>query len=106
MPCWAGPHEATTHRGRRRRVRRGCDGGGGRRTNGTTMWVVGDQDDKFYAYNISTGTRRSDLDIDELSDEGNNDPTDIWSNGKIMWVLDNEDDLVYAYDLPTPVGGL
>ncbi len=63
-------------------------------------------DDKIYAYNISAGTCRSDLDIDELSDEGNNDPTDIWSNGKIMWVLDNEDDLVYAYDLPTPVGGL
>ena len=75
-------------------------------SDGTTIWVADDQDDKIYAYNLSSGARRSDLDIDELADEGNGDPTDIWSNGKIMWVLDNEDDLVYAYDLPTPVGGI
>ena len=51
-------------------------------------------DAKLYAFSLSSGARRSDLDIDELADEGNGDPTDIWSNGKIMWVLDNEDDLV------------
>ena len=66
-------------------------------SDGTTMWVADNDDDKLYAYKQSTGARDSDKDI-EL-DSANDNPTGVWSNGTTIWVADNEDNKLYAYAL-------
>ena len=48
-------------------------------TDGTTIWVADNDDDKLFAYKQSTGARDSDKDI-EL-DSANANPTGVWSNG-------------------------
>ena len=66
-------------------------------SNGTTVWVADQDDDKLYAYTLSNGNRDSGKDIDLL---GNNDaPSAIWSDLTTVWVLDWVDLHVYAYDL-------
>ena len=66
-------------------------------TDGTTMWVADSDDQKLYAYTVSTGARDEDKDIDLHSD--NDDPRGIWSDGTTMWVIDSDDRRLYAYTL-------
>ena len=66
-------------------------------TDGTTIWVADNDDDKLYAYTLDNGARDSDKDI-EL-DSANANPTGVWSNGTTIWVADNEDNKLYAYAL-------
>ncbi|WP_419553035.1 cadherin-like beta sandwich domain-containing protein [Candidatus Poriferisodalis sp.] len=72
-------------------------------SDGTTMWVVDDGEDKIFAYDLATGDRKSDSDIDTLDDAGNNRPGGLWSDGTTMWVSDgwNEMISIFAYDLAT-----
>ena len=42
-------------------------------SDGTTMWVADDADDKLYAYNLATKERVPAKDFDTLSDAGNED---------------------------------
>ena len=72
-------------------------------SDGTTMWVADDSNDTIYAYDLATGERNSDLDIDTLDDAGNDKPGGLWSDGTTMWVADgwNEMISIYAYDLAT-----
>ena len=65
-------------------------------SNGKTMWVADDVDDKIYAYNLSDGTRYSGKDYTLHSD--NADPIGIWSDGELMWVADSVDRRIYAYN--------
>ena len=66
-------------------------------SNGTTMWVADFQDDKLYAYWLSSGARNS----GRTSTSTRPTPTrGIWSNGTTMWVADS-DDTLYAYTLST-----
>ena len=65
----------------------------------TTLWVADDDDDNLEAYDLATGDRKEDRDID--LDSLNNDPGDIWSDGEIMWVAEFDPPKVYAYDLAT-----
>ena len=69
-------------------------------SNGATMWVIDDDDDKIYAYN-SDGSRDASKDFDTLSAAGNVYPTDIWSDGATMWVADGGNSKLYAYNLNT-----
>ena len=77
-------------------------------SDGTTMWVVDNNDNKIYAYNLATGVRDSNKDFDTL-DAGNNSPQGIWSDGTTtMWVANNSsdhpnNDKIYAYNLATGV---
>ena len=64
------------------------------------MWVSDDADGKVYAYDLDTGARMANLDIDALGAAGNSSPKGIWSNGSIMWVADNGTRRMYAYDMP------
>ncbi len=68
-------------------------------SGGTTLWVADDDDDNLEAYDLATGDRKEDRDID--LDSLNNDPGDIWSDGEIMWVAEFDPPKVYAYDLAT-----
>ena len=70
-------------------------------SDGTTMWVADDGDDKLYAYDLATKARDSAKDFDTLEATGNTGPQGIWSDGTTMWVADNGDDKLYAYNLAT-----
>ena len=69
-------------------------------SNGSTIWVADNVDDKLYAYGL-TGTRRDVRDIDLHRD--NRDARGIWSDGDTIWVanfnLRRLDTRLYAYDL-------
>ena len=68
-------------------------------SDGTTMWVADFDDDKLYAYNLSTKARDSDKDFNTLSAAGNDKPQGIWSDGTTMWVADSGDGKLYAYKM-------
>ena len=64
------------------------------------MWVTDWNDDKIYAYNLSTKARDRAKDFNTLR-AGNNSPIGLWSDGTTMWVTDHEDNKLYAYNLLT-----
>ena len=69
-------------------------------SDGTTMYVVEDDndEDKVYAYNILNRSRVPDRDFDLHT--SNTSPYGIWSNGVIWWVSDTNGDKIYAYKAP------
>ena len=72
---------------------------GGIWSDGTTMFVVDWDDDKVFAYGLSTRQRTagSDLDLDALNDNAQG----IWGNASTLWVAedhDRPDNKLYAYN--------
>ena len=79
---------------------------GNRRANGiwsdgTTMWVADEQDDKLYAYNLLTKARDAEKDFNTLAAAGNEHPEGIWSDGTTMWVADWSHRKLFAYNMAT-----
>ena len=76
-------------------------------SDGVTMWFADTGEDKIFAYDIASRTRREDLEFDTLVAQrrGNTEPSGLWSDGITMWVGDEVDRKVYAYAMPqiTPV---
>ena len=72
-------------------------------SDGTTMWVVDDEDQHVYAYRMSDKSRDPARDFPLQSD--NADPEGAWSNGATLFVVDDSDDKVYPYPLPHPATG-
>ena len=70
-------------------------------SDGTTMWVSDWDDNKLYAYTMSTKARDSSKDFNTLSGAGNRNPRGIWSDGTTMWVADSVDNRIYAYTMAT-----
>ena len=80
-------------------------------SDGVTMWVahtggwkwelLASDDDKIFAYNVSTKARDPSEDFNTLEAAGNTSPKDIWSDGETMWVADTDRDLILAYTLAT-----
>ncbi len=72
-------------------------------SDGTTMWVADETDEKLYAYDLASGARVPGKDFNSLDAAGNGDPEGIWSDGKTMWVADDPwfGEKVYAYNLST-----
>ena len=69
-------------------------------SDGETIWVADNEDDKLYAYNLADGRRlASSSDFNTLKAAGNEQPRGLWSDGETMWVSDNGDDKIYAYNL-------
>ena len=70
-------------------------------SDGTTMWVLDDQDEKLYAYTLSTKSRDTTKEFDLHDDNGN--PRGIWSDGTTMWVVNatSTSPKLYAYTLAT-----
>ena len=69
------------------------------RTASPCGWRTG-EDDKLYAYTLSTKARDPGRDFNTLSAAGNNDPLGLWSDGITLWVADPGDDKIYAYKMP------
>ncbi len=67
----------------------------------TTLWAVSRSQRKILAYDLATGDRVPDSDINKLQASGNSEPRGLWSDGIIMWVSDCHAEKVYAYDLAT-----
>ena len=65
----------------------------------TTMWVVDISGDKLEAFDLDTGDRQPENDIDSLAAAGNTDPKGVWSDGTTVWVSDVGDDKVFAYGM-------
>ncbi len=72
-------------------------------SNGTTMWLTDNGDDKIYAYRMSDKARDASKDFNTLSAAGNNNPSSIWSNGATMWVADGFDDKLHSYNMPARI---
>ena len=70
-------------------------------SDGTTMWVADYEDEKIYAYNLSTKARDPNKDFNTLIDAGNRSPRGPWSDGTTMWVADWAVEKLYAYNLST-----
>ena len=71
-------------------------------SNDTTIWVLNDDDDKIYAYVLSTGERDAAKDFDTLEAAGNTEPRGIWSDGTTMWVSNDgtgAQNKIYAYQM-------
>ena len=67
----------------------------------TTLYVVGEDGGKVYAYTLASGVRDTTKDIP--LDTANARPTGLWSDGTTLWVLDYDDGIddgkIYAYTL-------
>ena len=63
----------------------------------TTLYVVGEDGGKVYAYTLPGGVRAPAQDIP--LDTANTRPTGLWSDGTTLWVLDYDDRKIYAYTL-------
>ena len=77
-------------------------------SDGTTLWVADDTDDKLYAYTLSTEARddTKDITLDVQPDENDNEndnPSALWGNTTHIYVAENEayDDTIYAYTINT-----
>ena len=66
-------------------------------SDGTTMWVADDDDDKIYAYTLATGARDASKEISVHAD--NTSPGGMWSDGTTVWLADTDDAKLYAYTL-------
>ena len=66
-------------------------------TDGTTMYVGDQTDDKIYAYIIATGLRDTSKEI--TLDTEHAHVSGLWSDGTTMWASDYEDGKVYAYKM-------
>ena len=64
-------------------------------SDGTTVWVGDQTDDKLYAYRLSDGTRDDGRDINLPN--VNDGPSGIWSDGTTIWVADIARSKLYAY---------
>ena len=72
-------------------------------SNGTTMYVVDDEDEKVYAYRLSDKARDPSRDIPLTSP--NSDAYGAWSYGDTLYVTDTSDKAVYRYPLQHPSTG-
>ena len=75
-------------------------------SDGTTLWVVEDNEadddrgSKIYAYELSGGARQSDRDITlPMGDEAR--LRGLWANETQVWVIDAKSDIARAFDLTT-----
>ena len=73
------------------------DHGRGAWSDGTTIWVSDEDDNKLYAYTLSSKARNTGEEFSLHAD--NADAQGIWSDDTTIWVADSADDKVYAYAL-------
>ena len=72
-------------------------------SNGTTMYVVDDEDEKVYAYRLSDKARDPSRDIPLAST--NQDAYGAWSYGDTLYVTDTAGKVVHSYPLQHPATG-
>ena len=75
---------------------------GGMWTDGTTMWVIDEINDRIYAYSMSTKERDPGRDIEFAVDVW---LEDVWSSGDgTLWVADDKTRSIIPIVLPDPPG--
>ena len=67
-------------------------------SNGTTLFVVDQNDSQVYAYTLSDRSRDDDKNL--TLDAANANAWGLWFDGRVLWVVDTADDKLYVYDLP------
>ena len=67
-------------------------------SDGTTIWVVDDTDDKLYAYTLSNGSRDSGKEFSVMLGLVQH-PGGIWSDGTTMWVVYPRLNKAHAYTI-------
>ena len=67
-------------------------------SDGTTIWILDNNDRKIYAYSKYDGSRDPSKDFTNLVSSGNSHPIGIFTDGSTMWVTDAQDDKIYAYE--------
>ena len=67
-------------------------------SNGTTLFVVDQNDSQVYAYTLSDRSRDDDKNL--ILDAANANAWGLWFDGRVLWVADTADDKLYVYDLP------
>ncbi len=75
-------------------------------SDGETMWVADQTDNKLYAYHALALTSRNEKqDFDDLEKASNDHPTGLWSDGATMWVANiftnGSTPKLFAYNLAT-----
>ena len=67
-------------------------------SDGETLWltILGGE---IRGFRLSDMSRRSDDDIDGISDSGNDSVNGMWSDGEVMYTSDDRDRRLYAYSL-------
>ncbi len=66
-----------------------------------TMWVPDFYDSKLYAYELATGDRQPQRDVDVRGTNGAVvRPQGVWSDGHTMWVTDHLSDSIVTVDAP------
>ena len=72
-------------------------------SNGTSVWIVENQQDigeqKVPSYNLVTGERSYHLEF--FLDQSHSKMEGIWSDSTVMWISDWDDKKLYAYTLAT-----
>ena len=73
-------------------------------SDGQTMWIADQDDDRVYAYRVSDGARAGPQNEEfhlagSGSFGGQDHATGIWSDGATIWIADHDDDHIYAYRL-------
>ena len=66
-------------------------------TNGTTIWVVDEYDEKLYAYALNAKTRDSSKDLDLVDENGA--PAGLYSDHFTIWVSDRNTNVIFAYEM-------
>ena len=66
-------------------------------TNGTTIWVVDEDDEKLYAYALNAKTRDSSKDLDLVDENGA--PAGLYSDHFTIWVSDRNTNVIFAYEM-------
>ena len=75
-------------------------------SDGETMWVTDDGDDKLYAYDLATKERAEDKEFTlKTSPTDGKFPQSLWSDGATMWVAhflwSGTESKIFAYNLST-----
>ena len=66
-------------------------------TDGTTIWVVDEDDRRLYAYALSGGQRDRTKELDLV--DGNGAPQGLHSDGSTIWVSDRNTNVIFAYEM-------
>ena len=69
-------------------------------SDGTTIWIGDNSEDRLWAYDLATGKRDPGSDFNIPRATGISWIRNIWSDGAIMWVADGLDVKLYAYNMP------
>ena len=66
-------------------------------SDGTILWVVGNDNEAVIRYDLSSGSQylTGHLNVEGVAD----DPQGVWSDGTVIWVAEWDDKKLYAYSL-------